>query len=120
MSEPDMSTMEPASSQHSAERLSHAYITDGGLADTLAMEAVCSQPSDAGPCMDCPHCSKAQRNIHPDIIIIDKRPDRREIVVEQIRDLKKDVIIVPVESAKKAYIVNNAELMNDAAQNALL
>ena len=101
-------------------RLSHAYIVGGGLADTLAMAAVCTGPESARPCKRCAHCDKASRRIHPDISVVDKPADKREIVVEQIRSLKRDVIIVPNEAAKKAYIVNNAELMNRSAQNAFL
>ena len=100
-------------------RLSHAYITSGSMADTLAMAAVCSGQGDR-PCLSCRHCEKASRRTHPDITIIDKPPDKREIVVAQIRELKKDVIIVPNEADKKAYIVNDADTMNRSAQNAFL
>ena len=89
------------------------------MAETLAMAAVCSSPGEK-PCMACKHCEKASRRIHPDITAVDKLPDKRMIVVEQIRELKKDVIVVPNESERKAYVVNDAELMNRAAQNAFL
>jgi len=101
-------------------RLSHAYIAAGDLADTLAMTAVCSGKSGAKPCMKCPHCDKASRHIHPDIMVVDKLPDKREIVIEQIRELKRDVIVVPNEAEKKAYIINYADSMNINAQNAFL
>ena len=103
-----------------AGRLSHAYIVGGGLADTLAMAAVCSAEGSARPCLACAHCRKASRHIHPDITIVDILPDKREIVVDQIRELKKDVIVVPNEAEKKAYVINNASLMNLNAQNAFL
>jgi len=51
---------------------------------------------------------------------VDKLPDKREIVVDQIRDLKKDVLVVPNDSLKKAYIINSADSMNRNAQNAFL
>jgi len=70
--------------------------------------------------MSCVHCSKASRLIHPDITVIVKPPDKREIVVDQIRELKQDVFVVPNESEKKAYIVHDADLMNKNAQNAFL
>ena len=101
-------------------RLSHAYITDGRFADLLAMAAVCTGRGGCKPCAECPGCGKASRRIHPDIAYIDKLPDKREIIVEQIRKLKKDVIIIPSESEKKVYIINNADLMNVNAQNAFL
>ena len=101
------------------DRLSHAYIAGGGLADAIAVAAVCSGQG-ARPCMQCVHCGKAMRGVHPDIAYVDKLKDKREILVEQIRDLKKDVIVVPGEAARKAYVINSADAMNVAAQNAFL
>jgi len=103
-----------------ASRLSHAYITSGSLADEIANVAVCSGFGGAVPCMTCTHCGKATRRTHPDIVYVNIPKDKREIVVDQIRDLKEDVIIVPNEAGKKAYIINDADLMNINAQNALL
>ena len=103
----------------SSDRLSHAYITSGGMADTLAMAAVCSGAGER-PCMKCVHCSKSSRGIHPDIAVIEKPSDRKDIVVDQIRGLKRDAIVVPNEADRKVYLINNAELMNASAQNALL
>ena len=100
-------------------RLSHAYIASGSLADLIAMAAVCSGQS-AKPCMSCKHCNKASRRVHPDITIVEKPADKREILVDQIRELKKDVIVVPCEASMKAYIISEADLMNRNAQNAFL
>ena len=115
----DPNSISPAANL-SFDRLSHAYITSGELTDSLAMAAVCSGRGGDKPCKKCSGCDKASRRIHPDITYIDKLPDRREILVEQIRRLKKDVIIVPSESDKKVYIISNADLMNVSAQNAFL
>jgi len=104
----------------SSDRLSHAYIVSGGLAEALAMSAVCAGPEAARPCGSCTHCAKASRGAHPDIMVVEKAPDKREIVVDQIRALKRDVIVVPNEAGKKAYIVNEADSMNKNAQNAFL
>jgi hypothetical protein len=114
------STDDLTSNSFNSARLSHAYIASGGLADTIAMAAVCPGIGGAKPCGSCAHCGKASRGIHPDITIVDKLADKREIVVDQIRQLKKDVIVVPNESGKKAYIVNDANTMNKNAQNAFL
>jgi hypothetical protein len=100
-------------------RLSHAYIAAGAAALELAMAAVCSAPSRR-PCRECKHCRKAERGIHPDIITVEKPKDKREIIVEQIRTLKGDVIVLPNEAERKAYIIEDADLMNPNAQNAFL
>jgi len=102
-----------------SNRLSHAYITDGETANELAMAALCSAP-DKKPCLSCIHCDKAKRGIHPDIIIISRIDDKREILIDQIRAIKKDVFIMPNEASKKVYIINDADTMNQNAQNAFL
>ena len=107
------------SNSFDSDRLSHAYIVAGNPADTLAMAVVCSG-NRKKPCMNCTHCDKASRGAHPDIMHVYKPENKREIVIEQIRALKKDVIIVPNEAEKKAYIINDADLMNVNAQNAFL
>jgi len=70
--------------------------------------------------MHCVHCEKAARFIHPDITTVGRLDDKLIVSVDQIRDLKKDVYIVPNESLQKAYIVNDADSMNANAQNAFL
>lgn len=102
------------------ERLSHAYIAGVGLADTLAAAGVCSSPDGPKPCMACKACDKASRRIHPDISFVGKPRDKRDIIVDQIRELKKDALLIPTESARKVYVINNAELMNISSQNAFL
>jgi len=101
-------------------RLSHAYITGKPFAGTLATAVVCSVRDGKRPCFLCSDCSKASRNIHPDIITIDKPDDKLIISVDQIRELKKDVYIVPNDAMQKAYVINNADSMNTNAQNAFL
>ena len=102
-----------------SRRLSHAYIADESLAGIIAMSAVCSGSGEK-PCLNCINCGKVLRGVHPDIIVVRKLKNKREIVIDQIRELKRDVIVVPNESDKKVYIIYDADLMNINAQNALL
>jgi len=74
----------------------------------------------AGPCGVCKHCAKVLRGVHPDVISISVEKDKREVTVDQIRALKKDIIVIPNEAERKVYIINDADLMNRNAQNALL
>ena len=104
---------------YNSARISHAYILSGKSAYNLAMAVVCSG-TGLRPCLTCAHCGKALRRIHPDITVVERFPDKREIVVEQIRAIKKDVVVVPNESEKKAYVISEADTMNTSAQNALL
>jgi len=102
------------------KRLSHAYISDHNTANILAVAVVCRVREGNRPCMACSDCMKAQKNIHPDIIFVTKQDDKRNILVDQIRELKQDIYILPNDSMQKAYVINNAETMNPNAQNALL
>ncbi len=109
----------------SQTKLFPAYIISGPegsgrytLAQELACAMVCS--GDKPPCGNCIHCRKARRGIHPDIITIDRLPDKREITVEQIRTMRQDAFVLPNEAAAKVYILRHAGTMGPAAQNALL
>lgn len=107
-------------------RLSHAYIISGpagsgthALADCLAAAYVCTGEEDR-PCGVCPGCRKAKGDIHPDIIRLTVPEDKRYISIEQIRRLRADAYIRPNEAARKVFIIEDAQAMNDSAQNALL
>lgn len=57
----------------------------------------------------------------PDYKYICKRDDKKDIIIEQIRkELIDDIYQVPVSGEKKVYIIDDAESLNIASQNALL
>lgn len=107
-------------------RLSHAYIISGpvkettyALADHLAQAYVCSSQGQR-PCGVCPNCRKAMGNIHPDIIRVSVLEDKRNILVDQIRQLRAEAYIRPNEADRKVFVIEDAQTMNENAQNALL
>lgn len=52
---------------------------------------------------------------------ISKRDDKKDIIIEQIRkNIIDDVYELPVSGNKKVYIIDDAESLNIASQNALL
>lgn len=56
-----------------------------------------------------------------DFTCIEKQEDKKDILVEQIRDkIVNDVYMAPAMSEYKVYIVDDAHKMNISAQNALL
>ena len=115
-----------------AAALTHAYLLlaqpEAGYAAAmrLAQTMLCAAPEAAQrPCGTCPHCRKAAKGIHPDIITVarlsdDKGRPKREIYVDQIRALVTDAVVLPNEAERKVYIIRDADTMNAAAQNALL
>lgn len=114
-----------------AAQLSHAYILCAGAredavraARELAAAAVCSSKGRV-PCGNCRDCRKAFANVHPDISYVrrpvdDKGKAKKEIVVDQVRALLADSVVLPNESERKVYIIEDADLMNVQAQNAAL
>lgn len=52
---------------------------------------------------------------------IEKKADKKDITVEQIRKyIVDDVYIKPSQNQKKVYIINDAQFLNEEAQNTLL
>lgn len=57
----------------------------------------------------------------PDYVYVSKKEDKKDIIVEQIRDEIIDTIYeAPIAGKRKVYIIDDAQLLNIAAQNALL
>ncbi len=112
-------------------RMSHAYILAAPsdeeclkMARELAQSIMCGQGGEKA-CGRCAACRKIMADIHPDLITVrrlsdDKGRPRREITVEQIRDVNRDAWVLPNEAARKVYIISEADRMNPAAQNAAL
>ena len=93
-------------------------------AKELAAAAVCSGTGKR-PCGLCRDCRKIEVGVHPDVTVIgrladDKGKKKQNITVDQIRALSADTIVLPNEAARKVYILDEAETMNPAAQNAAL
>lgn len=105
--------------------LSHAYLITGGGGDSRAVFAgrlaaayLCE--GDAPPCGRCRACRKVGKGSHPDLSRTAPPPDKAEITVEQIRSLRADAYVRPNEGRRKVYVIDPADAMNPAAQNALL
>ncbi len=112
------------------DKLSHACIIEGPegtgkhtIAKNAAAALACSEKNSASlpfPCGRCIGCRKVLEGISPDVITVRHAPDRATIGVEIIRELKKDVFVVPNDLDFKIYIIEEADLMTEEAQNALL
>lgn len=105
--------------------LSHAYLVTGGSADSRArlMERLTAAylcEGEAPPCGRCRACRKAAAGTHPDVSRTAPAPDKQEITVDQIRALRAGAYIRPNEGKRKVYLIDPADAMNPAAQNALL
>lgn len=111
--------------QAASGTLSHAWLVTGGsaanredLAAYIAAALIC--PAAEAPCGECIHCVKLARGIHPDLIRLEKLPDKSAYVVEQVRDMLKDAYVMPNEAPRKVYLIPAVDEMNVSAQNAML
>lgn len=110
----------------STDKISHAYIFNGpdqsgkmSLAKSFAMALQCQQNTTEG-CMECHSCKQALSGNQPDIIYLQhEKPGT--ISVDDIRkQINGDIMVKPYASPYKIYIIDEAEKMNQQAQNALL
>jgi len=105
--------------------LSHAYIFSGDegsgkhlVANRVASALLCTGENER-PCGACPSCMQAMAGTNPDIIHVTH--EKQNILVDDIREqINKDVAIKPYNGNYKIYIIDEAEKMNEQAQNALL
>ncbi|MDD4271708.1 MAG: hypothetical protein PHF50_02795 [Patescibacteria group bacterium] len=72
------------------------------------------------PCGKCSACLQAVRNIHSDIYLIKKEPDKKNISVDQIRDFIRNLSMSSFLNSYKIGIIKGAENLSEGAVNALL
>ena len=112
-----------------SNRLLHAYILEGAegfgkhtLALRIAAALECENRDNSSaviPCHSCPSCRKIMSGNSPDVIYVN-REEKATLGVDPIRAMQNDVYIAPNECQNKVYIIEDAHLMTEQAQNALL
>lgn len=115
--------------RHALERqeLAHAYLFEGSrgtgkrqTALLLAQTLLCEAPENGAPCQQCRNCRRIASGNHPDVIRIAPEEGAATIKKEQIAYLMKEFTFHGVESAKKIFIIEEAEKMTAQAENSLL
>jgi len=104
--------------------LHHAIILHGPSPDALRRAAI--RIAKALNCVngttgdDCLACQRIERNIHPDVHIIEVGSERKMISVEQIRDLLSSAVLRPYEGRNKVFIIDPADALSPGGSNSLL
>ncbi len=112
-------------------RAAHAYLFVGPervgkrtLALKLAQALNCED--DERPCGECKACRRIAGGIHSDVqtVTVEEGEDdegmRKGIHVSQIREVERATALKPFEGLTRVVIIDPAEEMNAAAQNAFL
>ncbi|MEZ0310122.1 MAG: ATP-binding protein [Myxococcota bacterium] len=109
-----------------SQRLHHAYLftsRDVGSARNLmqsfAASLVCAQRQGVDACGVCVACRKLAEGNHPDVIRLLPN-DKGVIPIDAVREVTARLSLKASEAPTKVVLVERAERMNEAAQNALL
>ena len=65
-------------------------------------------------------CQKLTQGSHPDVFRVIGTGSSRSLHIDVIRNIRQDAYVIPNEAQYKIYIIENAEMMTEQAQNALL
>ncbi len=110
--------------QIETDKIGHAYLFCGArgtgktsAAKIFARAINCLHPVDGSPCGECEVCRGLSSSNQLDILEIDAASNNR---VEEIRELRENVVYPPTVGKYKVYIVDEVHMLTDSAFNALL
>ena len=106
------------------DKISHAYLFTGprgtgktSIAKILAKIVNCESLENITPCNKCVNCTQINNKQNTDIIEIDAASNNG---VDEIRELRDKVGLVPSFGKYKVYIIDEVHMLTTAAFNALL
>ena len=102
----------------------HAYLLTGPthigkLTTAMALAGVLLCESNTG-CGRCRHCALAQRGVHPDLRVLELPTDRKTIPIKDVHEFTQGLALKPLETPRKVYIVDSADLLSEDGANAFL
>src|SRR3984957_2052184 len=76
--------------------------------------------ADAPHCECCSACVQLATGVHPDFSYVSRPVGRSEVLIDQVRELISRLGIRPSRSPVRMAIIDDAEVLGEPAQNALL
>jgi len=115
-------------------KISHAYLFSGKehlgktlMAEKFIASILCADyhqnsklNAEFLPCGACIFCQQLKKGIHPDIYLLKKEEDKKNISVEQVREMQKFLSLTSFLNSYKIALIEKAEDLSESAQNALL
>jgi len=102
--------------------MGHAYIINCPDEETVkeffllaACAAFCERKDE---CLFCPSCVKVLNNSHADVFTVNE--EGKTVKVDEVKRIIESAYIKGLESERKLYFINRADLMTREAQNKLL
>ncbi|MEZ5492031.1 MAG: DNA polymerase III subunit delta' [Gammaproteobacteria bacterium] len=112
--------------QQEGDRLAHAYLLMGecGLgkrhfALSAAARLLCTSPADNKACGNCRSCQLLGSGSNPDLLLVEPE-DSKVIKIDQVRQLAEFSSKTSHSNSRKVVILQQAEVLNVNAANALL
>lgn len=110
------------------QTMRHAYLITGSpglgrrsLALAFARSLTCSaSPARGEFCGECRNCRQISAMQHPDLTLIQAETEGGTLKVEQIRELRKSVLLAPYQAPYRIVLLLRFQEANASAANALL
>lgn len=110
-----------------AGRIANSYLFSGPLgvgkaltAKAFIKELLCPHREEVkAACGKCPSCLRIEKLDHPDIVWI--KPEKNRLIkIEEVRKVKDLLSLKPYEASRGVCVIEDAHMMREEAQNALL
>ena len=108
------------------EKIPHAYLFTGipgvgkmNMAMAMSAALNCDSPVDGDSCGRCPPCRQMMSGNSPDFVKISLLPDKKNIGIDQIRELNRKLAFAPY-GRYRVCVVYQAEIMTEEAANSFL